>query len=75
MNLPLLWKSFMSGVPKRCWRVSWIAAANRSHLGYGKYSPAGKNTGNSRNGVTSKKLKSKYGEVEIEVPRDRAGTF
>lgn len=45
------------------------------HLGYDKYAPEGRNTGNSRNGKTSKKLKSKYGEVEIEVPRDRAGTF
>jgi len=45
------------------------------HLGYEKHSPEGRNSGNSRNGKTSKKLKSKYGEVEIEVPRDRAGTF
>lgn len=45
------------------------------HLGYQKHSPEGRNSGNSRNGKTSKKLKSKYGEVEIEVPRDRAGTF
>lgn len=46
-----------------------------AHVGYGKYSPKGRNTGNSRNGITRKKLKSKYGEVEIEVPRDRAVTF
>jgi putative transposase len=46
-----------------------------AHLGYQKYAAEGKNTGNSRNGKTSKKLKTKYGEVEIEVPRDRAGTF
>lgn len=45
------------------------------HLGYEKHSPEGRNSGNSRNGKTSKKLRSKYGEVEIEVPRDRAGTF
>lgn len=46
-----------------------------NHLGYEKYSPSGKNSGNSRNGITSKKLKSEYGEVEIEVPRDREGSF
>ena len=46
-----------------------------AHLGYQKYAAEGKNTGNSRNGKTSKRLKTKYGEVEIEVPRDRAGTF
>ena len=45
------------------------------HLGYKKHAPAGRNSGNSRNGKTSKKLKSKYGEVEIAVPRDRASTF
>jgi putative transposase len=46
-----------------------------AHLGYEKYAVEGRNTGNSRNGKTSKKLKSKYGEADIEVPRDRAGTF
>lgn len=46
-----------------------------SHLGYEKYSAAGRNTGNSRNGKTSKKLKTQYGEVELEVPRDRSGSF
>lgn len=46
-----------------------------AHLGYQKYAAEGKNTGNSRNGKTSKKLKTQYGEVAIEVPRDRAGTF
>ncbi len=46
-----------------------------AHLGYQKYAPEGKNTGNSRNGATAKKLKTQYGAVDIEVPRDRAGTF
>lgn len=45
------------------------------HLGYEKHAPEGRNSGNSRNGKTSKRLRSKYGEVEIEVPRDRAGSF
>lgn len=45
------------------------------HLGYEKHSPVGKNTGNSRNGSTPKTVKSKRGQTEIEVPRDRAGTF
>ena len=45
------------------------------HLGYQKHAAEGRGSGNSRNGKTSKKLRSKYGEVEIEVPRDRAGTF
>jgi putative transposase len=45
------------------------------HLGYGKYSPAGKKSGNSRNGKTSKTIKGDFGEIPIEVPRDRNGAF
>jgi putative transposase len=45
------------------------------HLGYEKHSPAGNNSGNSRNGSTSKVLKGKRGQVEIEVPRDRNSEF
>ena len=46
-----------------------------NHLGYPKHSPAGRNTGNSRNGYSHKTLKSKYGEMELSVPRDRKGDF
>ena len=45
------------------------------HLGYSKHDPAGRGTGNSRNGSSSKRLKGNHGEVGIEVPRDRAATF
>jgi putative transposase len=45
------------------------------HLGYDKYSPAGKKSGNSRNGKTSKTIKGDFGELPIEVPRDRNGAF
>ncbi|MDT4906474.1 MAG: putative transposase, partial [Pseudonocardiales bacterium] len=46
------------------------------HLGYEKHDPAGAGTGNIRNGTRSKTvLTENTGEVEIEVPRDRAGTF
>jgi transposase-like protein len=45
------------------------------HLGYEKYSPSGKNTGNSRNGKTHKTLKNDNGEIELTVPRDRNGSF
>jgi putative transposase len=45
------------------------------HLGYEKYAPEGRNTGNSRNGVSPKNLKSDFGKIEIEVPRDRNGEF
>lgn len=45
------------------------------HLGYAKHSPQGNNSGNSRNGKTRKKIRSKRGELNIEVPRDRNSTF
>ena len=45
------------------------------HLGYEKHSPAGKKSGNSRNGKSSKTLKGDFGEMPIEVPRDRNGDF
>jgi len=45
------------------------------HLGYEKHATEGKNTGNSRNGYTPKKLKGNFGEMPIVTPRDRNGTF
>jgi putative transposase len=45
------------------------------HLGYEKHSPEGHHSGNSRNGHTKKTLRSNYGEVELEVPRDRNSEF
>lgn len=46
-----------------------------SHLGYAKHSPEGINSGNSRNGKTYKKVKTKLGEVDLNIPRDRRSTF
>ena len=46
------------------------------HLGYGKHDPAGAGSGNIRNGTRAKTvLTEASGQVEIEVPRDRGGTF
>jgi len=46
------------------------------HLGYEKHDPAGGGSGNIRNGTRAKKvLTEASGHVEIDVPRDRAGTF
>jgi len=45
------------------------------HLGYGKHAPAGKNTGNSRNGTSPKTMKGEFGNLELATPRDRNGTF
>jgi putative transposase len=45
------------------------------HLGYDKHDPAGRNRANSRNGTRSKTVLTEIGPVEIEVPRDREGSF
>jgi putative transposase len=45
------------------------------HVGYQKHDPAGNNSGNSRNGATKKTLKGDFGEIELETPRDRNGSF
>lgn len=45
------------------------------HLGYDKHDPAGKDGGNSRNGTRSMTVLTDIGPVEIDVPRDREGSF
>jgi putative transposase len=52
-----------------------LQAEMTNHLGYEKHDPAGYKSGNSRNGTTRKKLKGDFGEIELETPRDRQGTF
>lgn len=52
-----------------------LGAELEEHLGYVKHDPAGRGSGNSRNGSSAKRLKGNHGEVAIEVPRDRAGSF
>lgn len=44
-------------------------------LGYSKYDYRNKDTDNSRNGHSSKTMKTSFGEVDIDVPRDRKGEF
>ena len=44
-------------------------------LGYEKYQAKGRKTGNSRNGHNRKQVKSSFGEIELESPRDRNGDF
>ena len=52
-----------------------LGAEMEEHLGYAKHSLSGRNSGNSRNGSSPKTLKGDHGEVEIETPRDRSGSF
>ena len=52
-----------------------LSAELSTHLGYEKHAAAGRRSGNSRNGASSKRLKGDFGTIEIAVPRDRVGSF
>src|ERR1700692_2226224 len=52
-----------------------MQAEMTEHLGYEKHDPAGNNSGNSRNGATTKTLKGDFGEMPLETPRDRNGSY
>ena len=45
------------------------------HLGYERHAPEGRGTPNSRNGSSPKRVTTEIGQVDLRVPRDRAGTF
>jgi putative transposase len=52
-----------------------LQAEMDEHLGYEKHNAIGNNSGNSRNGFNRKTISTHHGETEIEIPRDRNGTF
>src|ERR1700730_5518314 len=52
-----------------------LAAEMTEHLGYEPHAVEGRRSGNSRNGKGTKTLITEQGELTIEVPRDRNGTF
>jgi putative transposase len=52
-----------------------LAEEMTGHLGYEKHDPAGRGSGNSRNGTTAKTVLTDVGAVDLAVPRDRAGSF
>ena len=52
-----------------------LNAELKHHLGYARHAAEGRNSGNSRNGTSRKKLQTEQGPLELEVPRDRNGTF
>ena len=52
-----------------------LGAELTEHLGYEKGDPAGRGTGNSRNGYSSKTVVGDDGAIEIAVPRDRNSSF
>lgn len=52
-----------------------LEAEMDTHLGYEKNERAGKGSENRRNGYSKKNLKSEQGEINLGIPRDRAGEF
>ena len=52
-----------------------MEAEMNSHLGYSNNERGEKDTPNRRNGYSKKTLKTTAGDVTIEVPRDREGSF
>lgn len=61
-------KDLLSGTIKEM-----MEAEMNDHLGYEKYERSDET--NSRNGVKTKRVRSKYGEFEVDVPQDRESTF
>ena len=52
-----------------------LEAELSDHLGYERYEAEGRNSGNNRNGHYDKKVRSSSGDVQIQIPRDRNGSF
>ncbi len=65
-----LLKQLTKAVIERC-----LETELDTHLGYPKQARAGTTTSNRRNGHSQKTLKGEQGQVELEVPRDRQGSF
>ena len=52
-----------------------LQAELAAHLGHDKNEPVANAVGNTRNGTSRKTLKGEFGELPIEIPRDRQGSF
>jgi transposase-like protein len=52
-----------------------LDAELENHLGYPKNHVKGNHSGNSRNGYRNRKLRTESGEIDLEIPRDRNGSF
>jgi transposase-like protein len=64
----------LSGLTKRVLETA-LEEELTDHLGYEPHDPAGHHSGNSRNGTRAKTVLTEIGPVQVDVPRDRAGTF
>jgi putative transposase len=65
-----LLKQLTKAVIERC-----LETELDTHLGYPKYGRKGNAVGNMSNGHSQKTLRGEQGHVDIEVPRDRQGSF
>src|SRR5918911_1813060 len=65
-----LLKQFTKAVLERA-----LQAEMTEHLGYERHDSSGDNSGNSRNGKSEKTLKGDFGQLPLDVPRDRNSTF
>jgi len=52
-----------------------LEAELTEELGYNRYEAEGRNSGNSRNGHYTRKMRTSGGDAQIKVPRDRNGEF
>ena len=52
-----------------------LQAEMAAHLGHDKHEPVANAAGNTRNGTSRKMLKGEFGELPIEIPRDRQSSF
>lgn len=65
-----LLKQFTKALVERC-----LEGEMNHHLGYEKGERTGKSSVNRRNGTSKKTITSDQGELEVEIPRDRAGEY
>ncbi len=65
---------FLAELTKRVLEAG-LEAEMTEHVGYEPHDPVGHHSGNSRNGTRSKTVITDIGPVEVDVPRDRTGTF
>ena len=52
-----------------------LEAEMAEHLGHARHEPVANPAGNTRNGKSRKTLKGEFGDLPIEIPRDRHGSF
>jgi len=70
MGVHSLFKQLTKAVVERALHTEMAA-----HLGHDKHGTVANVLGNTRNGASRKTLKGEFGELPIEIPRDRQGSF